>query len=159
MTARLGALAKAIEASAFGVWASGAAYPFANVVHLLGLVMLVGGIGVVDLRLAGAFRMLPVAELSRALTPVALAGLALMLPSGFTMFAADAGALAGSGTFRWKLALIALALANALAFRRVWRHRLATWDDAPPFAGRAMALASIALWLAVAWSGRMIAYS
>src|SRR3546814_8048303 len=52
--------AEALQASTFGVWAaqSSLAYPVANVHHLLGLVMLVGGIGVVDLRLAGAFRSL-----------------------------------------------------------------------------------------------------
>ena len=62
--------------------------------------MLVGGIGILDLRLAGAFRAIPVAPLSRALTPIALAGLVLMVPSGATMFAADAATLAGSATFR-----------------------------------------------------------
>ena len=78
--------------------------------------MLVGGIGLLDLRLVGLFRSLPVAPLSRALTPVAIAGLILMVPSGLTMVAADA-AVAESATFRWKLLLIALALTNALAFR------------------------------------------
>jgi hypothetical protein len=80
-------LAEAVEASAFGAWAgqSSLAYPLANVVHLLGLVMLVGGIGLVDLRLVGAFPSLPPAALSRALTPIAVAGLLLMLPSGFIM--------------------------------------------------------------------------
>ena len=35
--------------------------------HLLGLVMLVGAIGAVDLRIVGAWRSLPIAALSRAL--------------------------------------------------------------------------------------------
>ncbi|MDP3383095.1 MAG: hypothetical protein Q8S47_07195, partial [Phenylobacterium sp.] len=65
------ALAALLEASALGQWARGSAvaYPVANVAHLLGLVLLVGGIGVVDLRLAGLWRGLPIAALSRALTP------------------------------------------------------------------------------------------
>lgn len=157
----LAALAQGLEASAFGQWASGSplAYPLANTLHLLGLVMLVGGIGIVDLRLAGALRTLPVAPLSRALTPVAIAGLALMLPTGAVMVAADAGALAGSPVFRWKLALIAAALANAVAFRLLWSGRLAGWDADPPAAGRLMAAASILLWLAVGALGRFIAYS
>lgn len=120
--------------------------------------MLVGGIGLLDLRLVGAFRALPVAPLSRALTPVAIAGLILMVPSGLTMVAADA-AVAESATFRWKLVLIGLALANALAFRSLWRDRIDGWDQAPPAAGRLMAAGSILLWLAVATLGRMIAYS
>lgn len=158
--AALISLAAAIQHSSFGEWASQSslAYPIANVVHLLGLVMLVGGIGILDLRLAGAFRALPVVPLSRALTPVALAGLALMVPSGAIMFAADAGALAASGIFRWKLVLIALALTNALAFRWLWRDRLADWASGPPAAGRLMAWGSILLWLSVGTLGRWIAY-
>jgi hypothetical protein len=152
----LAGLASTLEASALGVWARGSpyGYPLANLVHLLGLVLLIGGIGVVDLRLAGLFRGLPAAALARTLTPLAIAGLALMVVSGAVMFSADAKALLGSATFRWKLLLIAVALANAAAWRRLWRGRLATWDADPPRAGRAMAAASAGLWL-----GRLIAYS
>jgi hypothetical protein len=157
----LGGFAEAIQTSPFGVWAgeSAYAYPVANLVHLLGLVMLVGGIGVVDLRLVGAFRSLPTAALSRVLTPVAIAGLLLMIPSGLTMFAADAKSMAASAMFQRKLVLIALALANAILFRAIWGKRVAVWDESPPTGGRLMAGASLLLWLAVAAHGRMIAYS
>jgi hypothetical protein len=161
MNAAIARFAEAVGASSFGQWASGSAiaYPLANIVHLLGLVMLVGAIGIVDLRLAGAFRTIPAAPLSRALTPVAIAGLLLMIPSGATMFAADASALAGSAVFRTKLLLIVLALANAVAFRILWQSRIDTWDANPPIAGRLMAAGSVAAWLAVGTLGRMIAYS
>ena len=161
MEATLARLAEAVAASGFGQWATASptAYPLANVVHLLGLVMLVGGIGIVDLRLAGAFRAIPVAPLSRALTPIAIVGLVLMVPSGATMFAADAATLAQSATFRLKVVLIAVALVNAVAFRILWRGRLAQWDVAPPAAGRIMAAASLMLWLMIGALGRLIAYS
>lgn len=151
----------ALQASAFGAWARGSAYayPLANLIHLLGLLLLVGGIGVLDLRLAGLFRALPVAPLSRALTPLAITGLVLMLPSGFTMFAADAKALAGSGLFRWKLVLIGLAVANAVAFRWAWGRRLDRWGGAVPPGARAMAIGSLVLWLVVGALGRLIAYA
>ena len=152
---------QAVQSSDFGQWAaaSSLAYPLANTLHLLGLVMLVGGIGLVDLRLAGAFRTLPAEPLARALTPVALAGLALMLPTGATMFAADAAALVHSSVFRWKMVLILLALSNALLFRMAWRGRLKRWDEVAPLAARFMAAGSLFLWLAVGALGRMIAYS
>jgi uncharacterized protein DUF6644 len=121
--------------------------------------MLVGGIGILDLRLAGMFRRIPAAPLSAALTPIAIGGLILMIPSGATMFASDAAALVNSGTFRGKLSLIALALANAVAFRFIWQRRIGQWDADPPLWGRLMAAASILLWLSVAAFGRMIAYS
>ena len=157
----LAGFAEALQASPFGIWAgqSSSAYPLANLVHLLGLIMLVGGIGLVDLRLAGAFRSLPPVALSRTLTPVAVVGLLLMVPSGLIMFAADAQAMAASATFQRKLGLITLALANAIAFRWMWGKRIAEWDNSPPLAGRTMAVLSLLLWLAVAAHGRMIAYS
>lgn len=154
-------LAGALEASPLGVWARGSnlAYPVANLIHLLGLVMLIGGIGVVDLRLAGAFRRLPVEALWRCLPPVAIAGLLLLVPAGFVMFAADASSLVVLTVFRWKVALIALALVNAGAYHALWRRRLASWDADPPLGGRVMALGSLALWLLVAGLGRWIAYT
>ena len=155
----LSAFGEAVQTSPFGVWAGGEIYPIANLVHLLGLVMLVGGIGILDLRLAGLMRRLPVAPLSAALTAIAIAGLLLMIPSGATMFASDAAALVHSATFRWKLLLIVLALANAIAFRFLWRARIERWDLDPPPLGRLMAAGSILLWLSVAALGRMIAYS
>jgi hypothetical protein len=155
----LKAFGQAVQSSSFGAWAGGEAYPIANLFHLLGLVMLVGGIGIVDLRLAGLFRRLPAVSLSRALTPIAIAGLVLMIPSGATMFAADAATLVNSPTFRLKLLLILLALANAILFRVLWTRRLQQWDVDPPIAGRMMAAASVLLWLSIATCGRLIAYS
>jgi hypothetical protein len=153
------AFGEVVQSSPFGVWAGGEAYPIANLVHILGLIMLVGGIGVLDLRLIGLFRKIPTAALAAALTPIAIAGLLLMVPSGATMFASDASTLVNSGTFRTKLLLIALALANAVAFRFIWQGRIEQWDFDPPFGGRVMAAASILLWLSIAALGRWIAYS
>lgn len=155
MEAALAAAAAWLDGAGLRAWAGGAAYPYVNTVHLLGLVMLVGAIGVVDLRIAGAWRQLPVRRLSQALTPVAVAGLLVLVPSGLLLFAADGAALARSGVFHWKLALIAAALANAAWFRWQWGDAL----DHPPPAARAMALASLTLWLAVGTAGRFIAYA
>jgi hypothetical protein len=137
----------AIDASGIGPWsrASASAYPWANVVHVLGAIALVGSIGIVDLRLAGAWRALPAEALTRALVPVAIGGFAAMLASGVVLLAADGPALARSGLFQAKLVLIALAGANALLFR--WRR------------GRGLAIVSLGLWMAVVVAGRMIAYS
>jgi len=149
----------ALQASAFGAWARGPAYAWLNVLHLLGLVLLVGPIGILDLRLCGFGRVLPAAPLARFLTPFAVAGLAVAAPTGFGMFAADATSLAASATFRWKLALVGLGLMNALAFRLVWHRQLDGWNEKPAVAGRAIAVASLAIWLIVATLGRMIAYT
>ena len=141
----IAALVDWLSASGATAWAGGAIYPAANVVHVLGLVLLVGSIGITDLRLLGAWPALPVEALERALTPLAMTGLVLLVGSGSILFAADADALAGSPVFRWKLLIIALALANALLFRRLRQP--------------ALAAVSLVAWLSVAVLGRMIAYS
>ena len=139
----LTAAAAWLDTLGIGPWSRGSAlvYPVANTLHLLGLVMLVGGIGVVDLRVMGLWRRLPMAELSRALTPSAVAGLLLMVASGIILFAADAAALANAAAFRW-----------------AWNTRMMRWTDGAPRPAQAMAAASLLLWLAAGASGRWIAY-
>jgi len=154
-------LAAAIEATPLGEAArsGGPLYPFANLLHLLALVLLIGGIGVVDLRLLGFARGLPLPTLSRFMTPFAVAGLVLFLASGAVLFASDAGPLAHSSVFLWKMAGLAAGLANAAAFNAVYAGRLSDWDAAPPLLGRLMALGSLGIWLTVGALGRFIAYS
>jgi hypothetical protein len=146
-----------VAATPFAEWAATNpyAYPWANVVHVLALVLLLGGIGLVDLRLLGAFRQLPLQPLTRALVPVAATGVLILAVSGSVLFAADP-AVARSATFQIKLTLVALALANVALFR--WRFGAVT-DDPPPLGARLLALTSLLLWTSVAIAGRMIAYS
>jgi hypothetical protein len=133
-------------------------YPLMNLTHLLGLVMLVGGIGLLDLRLLGAARSVPAAALSRYVTPVAIVGLLLLLGSGALQFAADAGALIGTDVFRLKMIVVAVAVANAVLFRLLWQRRLRGWDEAPPLVGRLQAAASVTMWIFAGTLGRLIAY-
>lgn len=153
----LAAIAEWIAATDFARWSmsSPLAYPVANTVHVLALVLLLGGIGLVDLRLVGLFRSLPLRPLERALTPIAATGVLILVGSGSVLFAADAKALANSDTFRLKLILIGIALTNVALFR--WRYR--TVPDRPPLGARLLALTSLLMWLSVAIAGRMIAYS
>jgi hypothetical protein len=149
--------AAALEGSPLGAAVRSGWYPPANVAHVLGLVLLVGAIGVLDLRIAGLGRAIPVAALSRLTTPIAVVGLGVMLASGFLLFAADAGPLVKSRTFQVKMALLALGLGNAALFRL----RFGDLRDGrePPLPARLMAVASIGLWTAVGTLGRLIAYS
>lgn len=137
---------------------TGWAYPLANVAHLFGLGLLAGGILAVDLRLLGAFRALPVAALSSALTPFAVAGLVVFLISGIALFATEAPTLIGQPVFLAKMAVVALATASALLFRWRWHRAMPRWNDRAPPLPRAFAAASLSLWAAAVILGRMIAY-
>jgi hypothetical protein len=154
------AWASALEASALGALMRDSywLYPTANVLHLAGLVLLVGAIGVLDLRLLGAGRAIPVAAASRLLTPIAVAGVVVMAVSGTALFSADARAVSTNPVFQIKMILLAAGLANALLFRLFWRRHLAAWDRDPPALGRLQSGLSLAGWLGVAACGRLIAY-
>src|SRR3954462_7849086 len=88
------ACASAIEHSALAgsLRRSPNLYPAVNLGHLAGLVMLLGSIGVLDLRALGAGRAVPLAALSRWLTPIGIAGLLLEIATGALLFAPDATA-------------------------------------------------------------------
>lgn len=153
--------AAALEATWLGVVMrqSAWAYPAANLLHLLGLTLLIGPILLFDLRVMGlGRRLVGAAELSRLVTPFAAAGLALAIVTGPLLFLADARALSTSTLMIAKVALVALGVLNALAFRKLFDTRLPEWDQAPATWGRAQAAASIAIWFAAAGAGRLIAY-
>lgn len=155
------AVAAWLEASALGETMRGSLllYPLANLAHILGLTLFVGSVVVLDLRLLGAWRLsLSASGLSRALTPVLLTGLALLAVSGTMLFSADARPLALNPALQLKAALIALALANAIAFRVAWRGRMEEWDYAAPALARAQVVVSLLGWVAVAVCGRLIGY-
>jgi len=154
------AWAAALEASGFGdaMRDSLYLYPLANLIHILGFILLIGPILVLDLRLLGVGRGIAIPAAAPLLSRLSASGLVLMLFSGFCLFTPDARPLAANDMMWQKWSLIALGVANALAFQAIWTKRYATWDEAPPAIGRAQAAASIALWLAVATFGRLLAY-
>ena len=135
-------------------------YPAVEIVHIAGIVMLVGAAAMFDLRLLGFSRRLPVRGMAAHLLPWARAGLAVVVPTGLMMFVAHATEMAGNPAFRLKLVLIAAALANTAAFHR-WPFRsVSRWDvqAQAPAAARLAAGASLALWCSVIACGRLLAY-
>lgn len=134
-------------------------YPVANVIHVLGVALLVGAILALDARLLGAARNAVAADgAARLLLPVATAGAALAVPSGILLFLVDASALTDNRLMQAKVALLLAGAANAVAFHLLWRHHLRDWDLLRPPAGRAQAGVSLVIWIAVLSCGRLIAY-
>jgi hypothetical protein len=136
-------------------------YPTFEILHLFGIVLLVGGIAMTDLRLVGLSRRLPVTLTARHLLPWVWVGFALAVISGLSLFAGFATDYWVNTAFRIKLILIAVAGLNAGLFHfRVYRG-VAAWNEntASPLAARAFAVVSIALWFSVIAAGRLIAYT
>ena len=76
-------------------------YPFGNVLHVLGVALLVGSIVALDFRFLGfGRRYVTVEGASNLLTPFAVAGILMLVPGGLILFIADAGPLAANGVSR-----------------------------------------------------------
>ncbi len=136
------------------------AYPLLETVHLVGLALVVGPILAFDLRLLGWHRDLAVDRLAAHLLPLVLTGIVGNLVSGGLLFASDAVEFAANPALQVKLALIVVAVLNALWFQsRVFPDHYAWRQGTPaPAAARVAAAVSIAVWLMVLTAGRMMAY-
>ncbi|MBI4484925.1 MAG: hypothetical protein HY655_02840 [Acidobacteria bacterium] len=130
-------------------------------VHVLTLTVFVGTAVIIDLRLLGAMlTRVPASEVFARLVPWSGAGLALMLASGALLFYAAPLVRYQNVFFRFKMAALALAVANAWIFHRTAYRRLADWDrdPVPPRGARLAAALSLALWASIITAGRMMAY-
>jgi hypothetical protein len=133
-------------------------YPIVETLHIIGFTVLVGAVAMFDLRVLGFGRQLPVKALGRHLLPWSAGSMLLVLPTGLLLFVADPLALLANRIFLLKLALIAVAGLNALAFHAGPWRRAEAWPERTP--GRAIlhALLSLGLWIAVIACGRLLAY-
>jgi hypothetical protein len=133
-------------------------YPIVETTHIVGFAVLVGAVAMFDLRVLGFGRALPVPALARHLLPWALASMLLVVPTGLMMLATEPAALLANRVFLLKLALIAAAGLNALAFHAGPYRKVAAWPQRAPASARLHAALSLLLWIAVIACGRLLAY-
>jgi len=140
-----------------GVWS----YGVINLVHILGITLLFGSILILDLRLLGAWRQVPLALLSRPTTTMARIGLVLAVSSGIPMLSVKTTDYIGNPFLLIKFPAIALALLNIWLVHRTtaWReHRERVLVPAEQRRLAQGAALSLAFWMTAITSGRMIGY-
>ncbi|NBJ10956.1 hypothetical protein [Microvirga arsenatis] len=130
-------------------------YTIANLLHVLGAALVVGGIAVFDLKVL-AERGKHAWQVGRYAIPLAGVGLALQVPTGILLLAVEARALGVNPAFILKLGAIALGLANVALFHA--RFGAALRGGALPPEARTYALVSLLAWIVTLLAGRMIAY-
>ncbi len=128
------------------------AYPALEVVHIVGIALLLGNLVLLELRVFGRGAALPVKDLARLSLSLALCGFGLAAASGLLMFATQPAELLASRAFTLKMLLLMLAGCNAAWFHG--RGSLARLDAL----ARVQMLGSTVIWLAVVVFGRWIAY-
>ena len=128
------------------------AYPLLEVVHLVGVALLLGNLVLLELRVFGLGASLPAEPLARLSLGLAGLGFVLAATSGLTMFATMPGELLANRVFTAKMALIMLAGCNAGWFHA--RRSLQLQDTT----ARVSMLLSMVIWILVITCGRWIAY-
>jgi hypothetical protein len=126
--------------------------------HFIGLSMLMGAIGLLDLRVLGFAKQIPVAPLF-GLAPWGVAGFLINLVSGGLAFIGMPIYYSFDPAFLYKMLLIALAGLNLGMFYVTGAHRrcenIGPGEDAPMLA-KVIVGTSLILWLGVIVFGRFI---
>jgi uncharacterized membrane protein len=126
--------------------------------HFVGLVLLIGTVGILDLRMLGFAKQIPIRTL-HGLMPWAMAGFGLNLVTGVLAFTGMDQYYTYDWAFWLKMLAIMLLGLNVAAFYLTGAfdsvERLGPGDDAPPLA-KFIAATSLFLWFAVITLGRYI---
>jgi len=127
--------------------------------HFLGMSMLLGTVGVFDLRLLGFAKRIPIAALHR-LIPIGISGFVINMVTGFCFLSATPDQYLYNLAFRWKVTFIAIAGLNVMIFyARTFKRLLETAPGAtPPIAARVAGAVSLVAWIGVMSAGRLLTF-
>lgn len=134
-------------------------WPVVESLHFIGLSLLVGAVGLFDLRMLGMARGIPMQALHR-LIPWGVGGYALNVTTGVMFVSSVPDQYLYNPAFQTKLALMAIAGVNVLCFYR-WVFgpvRATGATEAAPRSARVMAAVSLTCWVGIIICGRLITY-
>lgn len=155
------ALIQAVEGTAINHWvlATSWLWPLMEILHFVGLTLLLGALLIVDLRLAGFLRQIKI-ETTHRLLPWAIFGFSLNLVTGTLFFFGDPARYAVNIGFQFKMVLILIAGLNALWFYFKLSPVMASWDPHgdTPIGAKVVAYLSLLIWFGVLLLGRLIPY-
>lgn len=137
-------------------------YAVVNLSHVLGVAALFGSILVLDLRLLGLWRRVPIAALASATVPVGKTGVAVALVTGVMLLATNATEYIGNPFLILKFPAIGVGLINVFVLSRLpaWKKARGVRELSPRESGQLQLMGGISLvsWLTAVTAGRMIAY-
>jgi hypothetical protein len=136
-------------------------FPAIEMVHLFGIVTLLGTTLALDLRLMDIWlRRWAVSLLMRRLLPWTWAAFVTMVCTGSGLFISDPSRFFYNTSFRIKMVLIVLAGLNAFAFQVTSFRSVEKWDlnVKTPWGAKMAGFCSMVLWFGVVAAGRWIAF-
>jgi len=134
-------------------------WPALETLHFLGLCLLIGAVLIMDLRLIGFQRVIPMSAV-HGLMPVAIIGFAINLITGVGFLFGDPHLYVINYAFWLKMVLVLLAGLNFLVFLFKVEPSLATLGpgEATPMSAKAVGAASLVFWFGVLTFGRLLPY-
>lgn len=133
-------------------------WPILEIAHFMGLSLLIGGLLIVDLNLAGVLRQLQPSS-THKLLPIVLLGFGINLLTGVLFFYGDPMRYAVNIGFQIKMCLIGLAGLNAFFYHWKLSPSIADWTTgSPPPLAKLIGITSLTAWLGVLLFGRLIPY-
>ena len=146
------------DSGVFALMNTAWAWPIAESLHFIGLSMLLGTIGIVDLRLLGLAKSIALPDLHR-ITRVGIFGFAINVVTGVAFFVSAPDQYLYNPAFQLKVACMLLAAANVVAFYAyAWpRVRSAPGSEAP-MSAKLCAVVSLTAWMGVIVFGRLITF-
>jgi hypothetical protein len=136
------------------------AFPVFEIVHFIGLCTMFGALLMIDLRVLGLGKQIPIATVLLFIR-VAVFGFLLNLASGVAFFCSDPGNYWFNPAFHWKMYLVVFGGVNALAFEFLERRKLAALpaDANVGLQAKLIAATSLVTWVAVMVMGRLLPYT
>ena len=132
------------------------AFPTVLTLHTIGLAVLVGASWLLDLRLLGIGRHVPLSAF-RWVFPTAAVGLTVNLLTGVLLFIKNAATWGVALPFFVKMALVVASVATLVPIRKIVLRAGDEQRDLGTNA-RLLAVASILAWSAAVTAGRLLAY-
>jgi hypothetical protein len=153
-----------LHATSFGLAVGGDVpwlWPLFETLHFIGLALLIGVVGTLDLRILGVGKGLPIGPLQQFALPWGMVGFVINLVTGIGFYAGSPDQYTGNVAFWAKMLFIALAGVNLMLFYSTGLsskvERLESDQDAPT-AAKVVAATSLFLWLGVIFWGRMLPF-
>ena len=151
-----------LEATSLAAFVKGTywAWPAIENVHFLGLALLVGMVGLFDLRMLGMAKIVSPAALHQKFVPIGIFGFFLCFVSGAMFFVASPGLYIYNPAFYLKMGFIVLAGLNVLVFYlTTFRHVESLGpEDAMPLRAKVIAAVSLLIWIGVICFGRLLPF-
>ena len=153
----VGIVVWSIDTGIYDVMYSAWGWTIAEIVHFTGLCLLMGAVGMFDLRMIGLVRGISLPALHK-LVPFGVLGFALSAMTGLMFVTSTPDQYLYNPAWQTKMALLAVAGLNMAVFYLTVGKRVKALgpDDPPPLAARLLAILSLACWLGVIAAGRVI---